>query len=148
MFKITNVMINRLKIHIIVIQLSLLSRLKHVKSLSGFSGQSATHPIHEEEVLRKVDCPALNVRARCAPSSSACTCVTRERERTLLLSFSLSFFSRSVPNTRGAIYFRCRYFRNKNPGERGERVKVPGCRAATVRARTVRALAYERVRTH
>lgn len=103
----------------------------------------APHTIHEE-VLRKVDCPALNVWARCAPSSSACTCVTRERERTLLLSFSLLFIFLQVC----AKYPRCHIlpmplFSHQKSGERGERVKVPGCRAATVRARTVRANALK-----
>ncbi|EFN65738.1 hypothetical protein EAG_16046 [Camponotus floridanus] len=106
-FKITNVMINRLKIHEcdgkqikdshhrypIIVIVSFGAR-KIVIRIFGSVGD-APHTIHEE-VLRKVDCPALNVRARCAPSSSACT---------------------SVPNTRGAIYFRCRYFRIKNPGK-------------------------------
>lgn len=131
--------------HQIVVTLSLEAH-RVVIRIFGSVGDTP-YTVHEE-VLRKVDCPALNVRARCATISSVCTCVTRrERERTHTHALSLSFSSfRSVPNTRGAIYFGRRYFRiAKIRGKRRTSESAGMSRLVVVRAR---ALAYKRVRTH
>lgn len=84
------------------------------------------------EVLRKVDCPALNVRARCATTSSLHVCNTsREGAYTHTHTlFSLSHLSglcqiSVVPYTSDVVSFTL-----QKSGERGERVKVPGCRVA------------------
>lgn len=93
-----------------------------IRSCQVSRGDTPCITYTKRSLLRKVDCPALNVRPDVPRGArgGACTCVARRKGPIERASEALLSRVRSVPNTRGAILHR-RYFRDAEiRGKRNE----------------------------
>lgn len=148
-FRITNFMIKTKKFTLSNCHYPLVRSAESFRVVIRIFGLVGDTPHIVYEVLRKVDCPALNVRARCATTSSSLHVCNTSREgaysHTRTLSLSLSHLSglcqiSVVPYTFNAVSFTL-----QKSGKKGKRVRMPGCRVAVHPAPV---FAYERERGH